>query len=174
MKIIKVNKEMAIEFIRKHHYSKILPRITKYYLGVIEKGEIKGIVTLGYGTQPLGTIKKIFYKHDFITKDYIEIGKMCFDPSLNNSNFGSMFMSVLIKWVKNNLKEVHYLYTLADGIMGKAGYVYQASNFKYLGSFKTSVYMDNDTKEKIHPRSAKKLCDENAKHEGKKSVLAYS
>lgn len=46
--------------------------------------------------------------------------------------------------------------------------MYQASNFYYLGSFKTSVYRDSETGEKIHPRSARKLLEENALIDGVK------
>lgn len=96
---------------------------------------------------------------------------MCFSPDMNNNSFsGSKIMSLLVKWLKRNTA-YSFLYTLADGIMGKCGYVYQASNFKYLGSFKTSVYKDTNTGEKIHPRSAKQLCLENAAYENKKKIF---
>ena len=170
MEIKRINKSDAIIFIHNYHYSKILPRLTKEYLGVFENKTMIGVVTLGWGTQPLQTITKIFNNHDFKSSDYYEIGKMCFLPRVNNSNYGSKIMSILIKWVKNNTNTL-FLYTLADGIMGKCGYVYQASNFKYIGKFKTSVYYDNNTGEKIHPRSAKELCIENAKHENKNKVF---
>lgn len=169
--IKEIEKDIVIKFIQTYHYSKILPRLTKHYLGVFENEEMIGAVTLGWGTQPLQTIKKIFNKHEYITEDYIEIGKMCFSPTINNNSFsGSQIISVLIKWLKQNTN-YQFLYTLADGIMGKCGYVYQASNFKYLGSFKTSVYRDVNTGEKIHPRSAKQLCIENAEWEGKEKVF---
>jgi len=138
-----------------------LPRLTKHYLGFYEDDILVGVVTLGWGTQPLGTINKLFPNHNLTTLDYFEIGKMCFLPEKNQSNFGSQAMALLIKYIKANLN-IQFLYTLADGIMGKCGYVYQASNFKYLGYFKTDVYMDKKTKEKVHPRSARKLCEENA------------
>ena len=77
---------------------------------------------------------------------------------------------MLVKWMKENTNCL-FLYTLADGIMGKCGYVYQASNFQYIGSFKTSVYMDTKTGEKIHPRSAKQLLIENAEWEDKNKVF---
>jgi len=162
--------QRAIDFIQKYHYSKILPRLTKHYLGYFENEELVGVVTLGWGTQPFGTIHKIFYKHNFKSSDYLEIGKMCFLPSKNQSNFGSQSTSLLIKWIKTSL-DIKFLYTMADGIMGKCGYVYQASNFRYLGSFKTSVYMDIETHEKIHPRSAKQLCIENAIYENKEKIF---
>ena len=64
----------------------------------------------------------------------------------------------------------HFLYTLADGIAGKCGYVYQASNFFYIGKFKSIVYIDNNTGERIHPKSSKKLLEENAKFENKDKI----
>lgn len=170
MKIIEIDKTIAIPFVHKYHYSKILPRLTKKYLGVMDNAELIGVITLGWGTQPLQTITSIFRNHDLKTSDYFEIGKMCFLPKINNSNNGSKIMSLLVKWAKQNT-DILFLYTLADGIMGKCGYIYQASNFKYIGKFKTSVYMDRNTGEKIHPRSAKELCKENAKYEGKTKVF---
>lgn len=167
--ICEIDKDLAVEFVQTYHYSKIMPRLTKYYLGVYENDELLGVITLGWGTQPLQTIKKIFYKHDVVTENYLEIGKMCFLPKCNNGNFGSKTMKLLVQWLKQNTS-VMFLYTLADGIMGKCGYVYQASNFHYIGSFKTSVYYDTHTGEKIHPRSAKQLCIENATYEGKAKV----
>lgn len=169
--IDEIDKNEAIEFIQRYHYSKILPRLTKHYLGFYNEDGLIGVVTLGWGTQPKQTIKKILYQHDVTTTDYIEIGKMCFSPFLNNNaHSGSQILSQLIKWLKKNT-EYNFLYTLADGIMGKCGYVYQASNFKYIGSFETSVYRDIVTGEKIHPRSAKQLCIENADFEGKEKVF---
>jgi len=169
MNIDLITKQTAVPFIHKYHYSKILPRLTKMYLGVFLNNIMIGVITLGWGTQPLQTITSIFYNDNLTTKSYFEIGKMCFLPKINNSNYGSKIMSILIKWVKMNTN-VDFIYTLADGIMGKCGYVYQASNFRYIGKFKTSVYMDRVTKEKIHPRSAKQLCIENAEYENKKKV----
>ena len=166
-----INKDDAVSFIQKYHYSKIMPRLTKIYLGIFVSDELSGVVTLGWGTQPLKTIKKIFYKHQFTTNDYYEIGKMCFLPKYNNDkNFGSRVLHCVIVWLRRASTKL-FLYTLADGIMGKCGYVYQASNFRYLGSFATSVYIDNNTGEKIHPRSSKQLLIENAKWKGKEKLF---
>jgi len=169
--ISQMDKQEAIEFIQKFHYSKILPRLTRYYLGVYDETGLAGVVTLGWGTQPLQTIKKILHRDEVVTETYIEIGKMCFSPFKNgNAHSGSQIMSEVMKWVKKNTNHL-FLYTLADGIMGKCGYVYQASNFKYIGTFETSVYRDIKTGEKIHPRSAKTLLMENAEFEGKEKVF---
>lgn len=163
LELKELNKDIAINFIMRYHYSKILPRLTKHYIGIYIDEELSGVVTLGWGTQPLRTIRKILSNHDLKTDDYFEIGKMCFLPKYNNTKtFGSQVISALIKWMKINTNCL-FLYTLADGIMGKCGYVYQAGNFKYIGSFLTPVYIDNITGEKIHPRSSKILLRENEK-----------
>ena len=170
MRIEEIPKKIAIDFVHKYHYSKVLPRLTKHYLGVFEEDTLVGVVTLGWGTQPLQTIRKVFPNHELTTSDYYEIGKMCFLPEKNGGNFGSLVIKHLVAWVKQNTS-VNFIYTMADGIMGKCGYVYQAASFRYLGSFKTDVYMDNKTGEKIHPRSARTLLQENAEYIGKKKVF---
>jgi len=54
--------------------------------------------------------------------------------------------------------------------MGKCGYVYQASNFYFGEKYWTDVYlMENG--EKLHPRSTKSLCKENAEMIGKEKVF---
>lgn len=55
------------------------------------------------------------------------------------------------------VSEVKFLYTLADGIMGKCGYVYQAANFYYGGEYWTDSYMSSKG-EKVHPRTTRQLC----------------
>ena len=59
---------------------------------------------------------------------------------------------------------------MADGIMGKCGYVYQASNFYFGEKYWTSVYM-MENGEKLHPRTSKTLCIENAKFSKKEKVF---
>lgn len=82
-------------------------------MGIFENEELQGVLTLGWGTQPLQTIKKIFYNHEMKSENYLEIGKMCFLPKCNNSNFGSKAIKAVVKWLKVNTT-VMYLYTLAD------------------------------------------------------------
>ena len=47
IKLKEIDKKIAIDFIRQYHYSKILPRLTKYYIGVYLDNELSGVVTLG-------------------------------------------------------------------------------------------------------------------------------
>lgn len=165
--IKEINKYTAAELVQKYHYSLVMPKLTKHYLGIFLNSKLVGVLTLGWGTQPLQTINKLF--PGLTTKDYWEIGKMCLiDEMPRNSE--SQALSFVIKWIKINCPEKLFLYTLADAIVGKVGYVYQASNFNFGGYFWTDVYIGPDG-EKIHPRTAKELCKENAKFCGKEKIF---
>jgi len=61
-------------------------------------------------------------------------------------------MASTIRWMKQNTPSVKYLYTWADGIVGKPGYVYQAGNFLYGGFIWSDIYL-TDEGEKVHFRT---------------------
>jgi hypothetical protein len=126
-----------------------------------------GVLTLGWGTQPLQTIRKLF--PNLVSEDYYEIGKMCMDDKMPRNSESQMISSV-VRWMKKNLPEKKFLYTWDDGIVGKVGYVYQASNFQYGGFIWTDIYI-SPTGEKIHPRSSKALLKENAEFLGKEKLF---
>ena len=166
-------KDIATIFVQKYHYSPVMPSITKYYLGYYLDKKLVGVLTLGWGTRPRHTFNKMFPKVNILEKEhnkfvndindwYYEIGIMCLVPEFNNTKgAGSQMVSATIRWLKENTNCL-FLYTMADGIMGKCGYVYQASNFYFGEKYWTSVYlMENG--EKLHPRSSNTLCKENAK-----------
>lgn len=165
-KVVEITKEKAVVFVQKHHYSPVMPSITKHYLGYYYDNELVGVLTLGWGTQPLQTVRKMF--PSLVTTDYFEIGKMCMDDKMPR-NSESQMISATVKWLRQNKPKVLFLYTMADGIMGKCGFVYQASNFYFGEKYWTQVYMMSNG-EKFHPRSTLGLRRENAKELGKEMV----
>lgn len=64
-------------------------------------------------------------------------------------------LSQCIKWLKKNHKEIKVLFTWADGMLGKCGYVYQAANFTYAGYVGGKLYLMDGYK--IHPRQTRRL-----------------
>lgn len=156
--IKEVSREVATELVQANHYSPVMPKLTKHWLGVFREENLVGAITLGWGTKPLHTIQKVVNK-DMTSDDYYEIGKMCMlDTEPRNSE--TQMLSQVVSWIKQNHPEVKFLYTLADGIMGKCGYVYQAANFYYGGEYWTDSYMSSRG-EKVHPRTTSELCFEN-------------
>ena len=116
--------------------------------------ELVGVLTLGWGTKPRHTFGKIFPKVGILEKNketeefehdindwYYEIGKMCMKPEMPK-NSESQMISGVVKWMKKNTN-AKFLYTWADGIMGKPGYVYQAANFLYGDYIWTSIYIND-------------------------------
>jgi len=166
-KVAEITKDKAVIFIQKYHYSPVFPKLTKHWLGFFLDNELVGVITLGWGTQPRQTINKMF--PGLGTPHYFEIGKMCMSPEMPK-NSESQMLSAAEKWIKQHKPDVLFFYTLADGIMGKVGYVYQSANFSYGGEYYTSVYLIEENGEKLHPRSARKLLEENAKMVGKEKL----
>ena len=156
-----ISKDKATEFVRKTHYSKVMPKLTKYFLGcfiddpnsLFENNKLVGVITLGWGTRPLHTIQKLF--PGYTSNDYYEIGKMCMSEEMPR-NSESQLLSLTINWMKKNTPEKKYLFTWADGIVGNPGYVYQSANFLYGGYIWTEVYVTAKN-EKIHPRTMQGL-----------------
>ena len=147
--IKEINKVVAGEYTSTRHYSALLPRLTKYYCGYFVDDELKGVITFGWGTRPKHTIQKLFPMLD--TKDYYEIGKMCMDESMKR-NSETQMMSAAVNWLKKKEPDLKYVFTWADGLVGKPGYVYQAFNFLYGGYIWTDTYV-TEKGEKVHPRT---------------------
>ena len=57
--ITELDKITAIDFVQERHYSKVMPRLTKHYLGVYNDTELAGVLTLGCGTRPKDTIRQV-------------------------------------------------------------------------------------------------------------------
>ena len=146
-----ITKEEAIDMIQTYHYSNTLPKINKYFLGCFLDNKLVGCVTLGYGTRPLHTIQCLF--DNLVSEDYLEIGRMCMTNDMPK-NSESQMLKAIIKWIKNNLP-IKVLFTWADGMLGKCGYVYQASNFIYVGKSDSDIYLFDGYK--IHPRQTRDL-----------------
>lgn len=150
--IKEVSKDTALEMVQKYHYSNTLPKLNKHFVGFYLKGKLVGLVTLGWGVTPLHTIKKIF--PSLLAKDYFEIGRMCMTEEMPR-NSESQMISQLVKWLKINEPEIKVLFTWADGMLGKVGYVYQACSFLYAGNIVTDIYLKDGIK--IHPRQTRTL-----------------
>lgn len=143
-----IRKQEAVQLIEKYHYSKVLPKINKHFIGGFYENELVAVCTLGYGVRPKHTIKKIFPTLD--VKDYFEIGKLCVADEMPK-NTESNFISKCIKLTKDNF-DIKLIFSWADGIVGKPGFVYQCSNFFYGGFIWTEMYLDSEGI-RVHPRT---------------------
>lgn len=153
-----ISKDEAFNMVKKYHYSNTLPKINKHFLGFFLRDRLVGVITLGWGTRPLHTIKRIF--PSLTTENYYEIGRMCMVEEMPK-NSESQMLSLCCKWLKQNQPQIKILFTWADGMIGKPGYVYQASGFIYAGYSGGEMYMKDGLK--IHVRQMKAFLAPNDK-----------
>ena len=142
-------KSMVRNLVVQCHYSKVMPRITKACIGGWQGQRLVAGMTLGYGTRPRHTIEGMF--PPLSVPQYLEIGKLCARDELPR-NTESYFIARAVKLIKQDMPGIAVLFSWADGILGKPGYVYQASNFYYGGFITTEIYLTADGI-KVHPRT---------------------
>ena len=143
-----IAKSRARVFVRQYHYAVESPSTTKVAFGLFDDSRLVGIITFGYGTRPRHTIEFMF--PSLRTENYLEINRLCLiDDCPGNSE--TWFISQCLKLVKRHFPKVKLIFSWADGLRGKPGYVYQASSFLYGGSILSEFYITEDG-EVVHPR----------------------
>ena len=151
--IEEISLKTAAAFVKENHYSKVMPKLNKVVLGLFDStARLVGVITFGWGVRPQDTIRVLF--PSLKAEDYLEIGKMCLlDEMPKNSE--SRFIAAAGRCLKKLRPGVKVLFTWADAIWGKPGYIYQASNFWFGGSISSEAYR---TKEgwRLHPRQLHK------------------
>ncbi len=149
MTVEPISYQSALRMVMQNHYSKIMPRLTRRILGLFNDSTLVGICTLGWGVRPEHTIRKIF--PTVTTEQYHEIGKLCVLDEMPK-NTESEFLSKVVAWIRKNEPQIKLLYSWADAIIGKPGYVYQASNFYFGGHIWTEIYL-SPTGQRVHART---------------------
>jgi hypothetical protein len=157
-----VGRTLSRNLVVQCHYSKVMPRITKAFIGGWKDNKLVATMTLGYGTRPRHTIEGMF--PSLGVNDYFEIGKLCVSDEMPR-NTESNFISRAITLLKKEYPDVKILFSWADGILGRPGFVYQASNFYYGGFIVTEIYINQDGI-KIHPRTVQGLTARNGEKRG--------
>jgi len=143
-----VNMDAAKRLCLQWHYSNIFPPHCMVALGFYDGKGLGGAAIWGWGTRPRHTIQKLFPSLD--TGDYWELCRLCCRDDLPR-NTESEFLASCVRWFKANQPQRKILFTWADGLRGKPGYVYQGSNWLYGGYIATEIYLTADG-EPVHPR----------------------
>jgi hypothetical protein len=136
------------EFIARHHYAVISPPITKLSLGLFRGHKLVGVALWGYGTRPRHTIQKMF--PSLGVRDYLELNRLCVLDS-EPRNTESRFLAMMATYIRQGFPGIKLMFSWADGLRGKPGYVYQASNWLYGGSIWSQFYITEEG-EVVHPR----------------------
>jgi hypothetical protein len=147
MNVYPIDIPKAKEFCRQWHYSNIFPPHCLMGLAYDDEKGLAGVTLWGYGTRPRHTIQRLF--PSLGVKDYWELARLCLRDDCGH-NSESMFISACTNWMRETQSQ-RVLFSWADGIRGKPGYIYQASGWLYGGFITTDIFL-TDTGEPVHPR----------------------
>ena len=120
------NKETDVWLLEKHYARRKCQRM--YCFGLFVGGTLEGIVT--YGMPPSPQVGRGFLGESHRT-DVLELNRLCIN-STAPKNSASMLVGRSLKQLPK-CAVVSY----ADGRMGHVGYIYQATNFLYVGAAKS-------------------------------------
>lgn len=138
-----VDKETAKKITIENHYSKKWNTLFGLLnIGVYKDDRLLGVAVFGRMMNPK-SFNKIIEGGNI--DSILELNRLWVSDELGH-NTESLLLSVCMKYIKTNMREVKLIQSFADGRLG-CGTVYKASNFKYYGKMKTKFLEDVETGE---------------------------
>lgn len=129
---------VAGNLVKSYHYSKKVVTNSQLHLGIHDSGGAL-LGALQYGPPMNG--KRTACKISPFERMF-ELNRMVMvDTEPRNSE--SRAISLCNKWLKNNT-DIQWLLSFSDGKEGNVGYIYQATNWKYLGYRVSNSFYDLD------------------------------
>lgn len=144
-----IDRNLAVETIKKNHYSGKVVNSSFLHLGVYMNGDFVGALQFGYLFNPT--------YHDRIVEggmaeNAMELNRMWLDDKAPK-NSESMAVSYSIKLVKNKHPKVKWIQSFADERCGGFGIVYQACSFGFYGEHLGEFYeLDGEIYHSIQTR----------------------
>lgn len=133
--IDQINSSKANKFTEYWHYSHRGFKKAKINLGIFRKDDNLLVGVLQWGISAQENIKLERYVKEKIIKDeYLELNRFCMADS-EGKNSESQALSLGFKWIKQNLPQIRLLVSYAGRKEGNYGYIYQSTNWEYLGYF---------------------------------------
>jgi len=124
--------KVARDIVKNYHYShKVVPN-SNLHLGIFDKqsNELVGALQFGPPMNPKSTPNNIAEGSN--SAEMLELNRMVMaDDQPRNSE--SQAISLCINWIRKFRKDLHYLLSFSDGKEGNVGYIYQATNWTYVG-----------------------------------------
>ena len=126
----KANKMTAL-----YHYSGVGFKKAVVNLGVFRQEDQKMVGVLQWGCSYQEGIRLDRYVKEPISKsEYLELNRFSMADS-EGKNSESQAISLGMKWIKINMPHIRLLVSYAGRKEGNYGYIYQATNWEYLGYF---------------------------------------
>ena len=118
------------------HYSKRFVNNSYLHVGVYEGRELVGVMQWGYALNPNSGRRVV---HNTANREYMELNRLWIHDKMPK-NTESRVISYALKLIKLLHPQVQWVQSFADERCGRAGVVYQASNFLFVGSHNSTFY----------------------------------
>ena len=130
-----LNSSKAYQFICAYHYSHVGFKKASLNLGVFDKTNNLLVGVMQWGCSAQTKIRLDHYvKNTIKIEEYLELNRFAMaDSEIKNSE--SQAISLGIKWIKKYKPNIRLLVSYSGRIEGNYGYIYQATNWEYLGYF---------------------------------------
>lgn len=135
----------------RYHYSGVGFKKAKINQGIYRKSDNLLVGVLQWGCSAQEGIRLDRYVKEPITKEeYLELNRFSMADS-EGKNSESEAISLGIKWIKQNRPDIRLLVSYAGRKEGNYGYIYQATNWEYLGYFISDGFwlMDGEERHQI-------------------------
>lgn len=130
-----INSSKAYQFTSSYHYSGVGFKKAILNEGIYRKKDNKLVGVLQWGCSFQDAIRLDRYVKDKINKEeYLELNRFCMADE-EGKNSESQAISLGIKWIEQNRPDIRLLVSYAGRKEGNYGYIYQATNWEYLGYF---------------------------------------
>lgn len=140
LKMVLMDNKEAKKIIEKYHYTKSCPKST-FAFGFYYNDKLSTLIVYG---QPSGRNLATSLWEGGNEKECLELLRL-FSFDWCPKNIESYCISKTIKYLKKNHPEIKMLVSYADTSVGHVGYIYQASNWLYIGqsSGEREFYIDD-------------------------------
>lgn len=153
-RIKKIDKSVAYDFVRVHHYLGDAKFFSKFAYGIFHR-ETDTLLGTATFSNPQGTSTlKGWFGQPNTDQTILELSRLVVLPELNNTNTTSFLLGNSLKLLKK--EGIRAVITLADDSR-HIGSIYQVCNFEYFGlTDKKSDFFSHTDGGKVNPRGATK------------------
>lgn len=137
--IKEIDRDLAIDIIKKNHYSKKVYNATYIHLGLFVNKQLKGVLQYGYAMNPASCGSVVEGTNQ---NEYLELNRMWIADNVGQYP-ESKAISYSIKFIKKKYPKIKWIQSFADERCGGFGIVYQACSFNFYGEH-TSDFWELD------------------------------
>ena len=161
IKVKVIDSKVAIEFVKKHHYSGKVVNNSVLHSGAFLDGKLGGVMQYGNPIDKRNVLNLVETENKgFNAKwnEMLELNRMAFSPILPK-NSESRCIAVSLRLIKKNAPHVKWILSFADGTQCGDGTIYRASGFKLtaINKNKTIVKLPNGQVMAKHGTSKKDM-----------------